>query len=302
MADGARSMPIRLKENFRAVFYAPYYATHALGFFAREGVEVELVSSNAPGDAIAGLIDGSIDLTWGGPMRVMKARDQDPKSTLVSFCEVVSRDPFFLLGCSGARPFDLQDLARMRFASVSEVPTPWLCLQHDLRQHGIDPERLKRVSDRTMGQNYAALCAGELDVMQAFEPFPSLATKERAADILYVASARGLTVYTAFIATREAIAHNRDAFAAITRATAKMQQWLYANPPEELAAAVTSFFPDVAPDILASSLRRYRDANLWAREPGMSREGFERLGASLHSGGFIARLPRYDDCVDQSMG
>ncbi len=26
-------MPIRLMENFRAVFYAPYYATHALGFY-----------------------------------------------------------------------------------------------------------------------------------------------------------------------------------------------------------------------------------------------------------------------------
>ncbi len=292
-------MPIRLKENFRAVFYAPYYATHALGFFAREGVEVELVSSNAPGDAIAGLIDGSIDLTWGGPMRVMKAHDQDPRSMLVSFCEVVSRDPFFLIGRSGGA-FDLKDLARMRFASVSEVPTPWLCLQHDLRQHGIDPERFNRISDRTMGQNYAALRAGELDVMQAFEPFPSLATKERAADILYVASARGLTVYTAFIATREAIARHRDAFAAIARATAKMQQWLYSHPPEELVAAVTSFFPDVAPDILASSLRRYRDAGLWARQPAMSREGFGRLGQSLHSGGFIARLPSYDDYVDQS--
>ena len=32
-------MKIKLKENFRAVFYAPFYATQALGFYAREGVE-----------------------------------------------------------------------------------------------------------------------------------------------------------------------------------------------------------------------------------------------------------------------
>jgi NitT/TauT family transport system substrate-binding protein len=293
-------MPIRLKENFRAVFYAPYYATHALGFYEREGVEVELVSSNAPGDAIAGLIDGSIDLTWGGPMRTMKAHDQDPKSPLVSFCEVVSRDPFFLIGRRGRTPLELGDLTRMRFASVAEVPTPWQCLQHDLRLADIDPDRLKRIADRTMGRNYDALRAGELDVMQAFEPFVSLAAKDLAGDVLYAANARGLTVYTAFIATREAIARHRDAFAAIVRATARMQQWLYASPPEELAAAVTSFFPDVAPEILASSLRRYRDASLWARTPAMSREGFDRLGQSLHSGGFIAKLPSYDDCVDQS--
>ena len=31
-------MKIRLAENFRAVFYAPFYATQALGFYAREGI------------------------------------------------------------------------------------------------------------------------------------------------------------------------------------------------------------------------------------------------------------------------
>jgi NitT/TauT family transport system substrate-binding protein len=294
-------MPIRLMENFRAVFYAPYYATHALGFYAREGVEVELMTSGAPGDAVPKLIDGTVDVTWGGPMRVMQALDQNPRSTLMNFCEVVARDPFFLIGRSGSRPFDLSTLPRMRFASVAEVPTPWLCLQHDLREHGMDPARLPRIADRTMASNYDALRAGEIDVMQAFEPFASLATQDRAGDILYTASARGPTVYTAFIATREAVAMHGEAFAAMTRATAKMLQWLYANPPEQLAAAVASFFPDVPPEVLASSLRRYRDAGLWAREPVMSRQGFVRLAQSLHSGGFISRVPGYDQCVEPTL-
>jgi len=295
------SMPIQLMENFRAIFYAPYYATHALGFYAREGVEVELLTSDAPGDAVPKLIDGTIDVTWGGPMRVMKAHDQDTRSPLVNFCEVVSRDPFFLIGRGGPLPFQLADLARCRFASVSEVPTPWMCLQHDLREHGIDPAHLPRIADRSMARNYDALRAGELDAMQAFEPYVSLAAKERAGDILYTASARGPTVYTAFIATRDAVAQHRDAFAAMTRATAHMLKWLTTHPAEELAAAVTSFFPEVPPDILVSSLRRYREAGLWAREPAMSRDGFARLAQSLHSGGFIARMPSYDDCVEQSL-
>jgi NitT/TauT family transport system substrate-binding protein len=294
-------MPIRLMENFRAVFYAPYYATHALGFYAREGVEVELMTSDAPGDAVSKLIDGSIDLTWGGPMRVMKALDQNARSPLVNFCEVVARDPFFLIGRSGGQPFDLGALPKKRFASVSEVPTPWLCLQHDLREQGMDPSRLSRIVDRTMARNYDALRSGELDVMQAFEPFASLAAKDHAGDILYAASERGPTVYTAFIATRKACTVHGKAFAAITRATAKMLRWLYANPPEQLAAAVAAFFPDVPPDILASSLRRYRDAGLWARDPVMSRQGFVRLAQSLHSGGFISRVPGYDECVEPSL-
>jgi NitT/TauT family transport system substrate-binding protein len=294
-------MPIRLMENFRAVFYAPYYAAHALGFYAREGLEIELMSSNAPGDAVPKLLDGTVDLTWGGPMRVMKALDQDARAPLVNFCEVVARDPFFLIGRSDARPFDLTTLGRRRFASVSEVPTPWLCLQHDLREHGLDPIRLRRIADRTMQRNYEALRAGEIDVMQAFEPFVSMAANDGAGDVLYAASARGPTVYTAFIATRKACAIHGEAFAAMTRAIANTLQWLYANPPEELAAVTKTFFPDVPPDLLASSLRRYRDASLWAREPVMSRQGFVRLAQSLHSGGFVSRMPVYDECVEPSL-
>ena len=291
-------MPIRLMENFRAIFYAPYYATHALGFYQREGLEVELKTSDVPGDAIPKLIDGTVDVTWGGPMRVMKAHDQDRHSPLVSFCEVVSHDPFFLIGKRGAQPFRLTDLAAGNFASVSEVPTPWMCLQQDLRDQGMDPDKLARIFDRAMTRNYVALKAGDLDVMQTFEPFVSMAEKDGAGEILDAASTRGPTAYTAFVATRDACAKHRDEFAAMTRATATMLTWLYANPAEELASAVAAFFPDVAPDILASSLRRYRDAGLWSRETRMIPQGFARLAQSLHSGGFIGRMPGYDECVE----
>src|SRR4051795_11980563 len=91
-------MRVKLSENFRAVFYAPFYATHALGYYPTEGVEVELLNSPAPAAAAAGLLDGSIDISWGGPMRVMKAHDENPNSPMVCFCEVAARDPFFLVG------------------------------------------------------------------------------------------------------------------------------------------------------------------------------------------------------------
>jgi NitT/TauT family transport system substrate-binding protein len=290
---------IRLMENFRAIFYAPYYAIHALGFYADEGVDVELVSSDAPGDAIAHLANGTIDLTWGGPMRVMIAHDRDGQSPLVCFGEVVSRDPFFLIGNS--QGFKLSDLAHLRFAAVSEVPTPWMCLQQDLRDAGLDPAGTARISDRTMPDNYTALRGKELDVMQAFEPFASQAEIDRAGTILYAASSRGPTVYTSFIATRSKIAAQRDAFFAVTRALAKMQRWLYAHSGKELAEVVAPYFPNVPQELLVCSLQRYRDAGLWARDTAMSKQGFERLGLSFLSGGALKRSPVFEDCVDAGL-
>jgi len=295
-------MPIKLKENFRAIFYAPFYAAHALGLFAKEGVEVELISSSAPGDGVSALLDGTADVTWGGPMRVMKANDLQPNSPLVCFCEVVGRDPFYLIGGPHIASFELRDLPRLRFAAVSEVPTPWMCLQHDLREQGIDPSRLARAPARPMVENFDAVRNGALDVVQVFEPYPSMALQTGTGRILYAAAARGPTTYTTFITTRAAIERHRAALAAMTRAMRRMQRWLRRHDAEKLGEIAAPFFPDVAPEILASALRRYGEAGIWSSTSESSRQGFTRLGASLLSGGFISSSPRYQECVDESLG
>jgi NitT/TauT family transport system substrate-binding protein len=294
-------MQIKLAENFRAVFYAPFYAAHALGFYADEGVTVELVNSAAPAAAASALLDGSIDLTWGGPMRVMKARDADPHSSLVCFCEVVGRDPFFLVGRYAGSRFRLSDLASLRLATVSEVPTPWLCLQHDLREQGIEPKRLNRVADRTTTDNLVGLREAQVDVIQIFEPYVSTALRAGLGEILYAASTRGATVYTTFLATRTGIERKRDAFINMSRGIRRMQRWLAEHSAQELAQVTTSFYPEVAGDVLTSSLARYRDAGLWSQSVEVSPQGFARLAESLLSGGFISRMPKYEDCVAQGL-
>jgi len=294
-------MPIRLAENFRAVFYAPFYAAQSLGFYASEGVEVELVNSSSPGDGVSALLNDAIDITWGGPMRVMKARDRDPNSPLVCFCEVVGRDPFYLVGRSDPAGFELEDLQRLRLATVSEVPTPWMCLQHDLRERGIDPDRLRRAADRPMAENLAALHAGELDVAQLFEPYVSMALQE-GAGVLYAAAARGPTVYTTFITTHQAIERQHMAFAGIARALANTLQWITRHRTDELAEVTGPFFPSVPRTILASALERYRQAGVWSGGSAVSRQGFARLAESLLSGAFISRLPSYEDCVKETRG
>jgi NitT/TauT family transport system substrate-binding protein len=294
-------MPIRLAENFRTVFYAPFYAAQVLELYGKEGVEIEFVTSSVPGDGASALLNDTVDLTWGGPMRVMKARDLEPSSPLVCFCEVVARDPFFLVGRHHRSEFSLQDLASLRFATVSEVPTPWMCLQNDLREQGIDPSAVARAPDRSMAANLDALCKGQLDVVQLFEPYASTALQADAGDILYAASTRGPTVYTTFIATRSGIERHRDAFVAMTRAIARMQDWLTRHSAEELTDLTASFYPDIPRNILVSSLHRYGQGGIWARAPDVSREGFRRLGECLVSGGFLSRMPTYEDCVDQSL-
>src|SRR5215471_21437451 len=140
-------MRLRLYENYRFVLYAPFYAAHAIGAYAAEGLTVELLPSPGVGLAEQASLDGAVEVIWAGPMRVMKHHDDNPGSPLVCFAEIVCRDPFSVIGRYPYSDFRLADLARMRVATVHEVPTPWLRLQGDLRQAGIDPAQLDRVAD-----------------------------------------------------------------------------------------------------------------------------------------------------------
>ena len=295
-------MNIKLAENFRAVFYAPFYATHALGLFAEQGVSISLLDSASPGAGIAELAKGNIDVMWGGPLRVIKERDQFERTegSLVAFCEVAAKDPFFLLRRKQSQAFVLKNLIGLRFASVSEVPTPWLCLQQDLRDVGVDPAKLNRVADRSMQENLDALLRDELDVIQVFEPYVSLALAHEDIEVVHAASQRGYTAYTTFISTFEGMQRNHAGFEAMILAIEQFRPWLAAHGADELARVVKPFYPHLDPEVLTQCLKRYHAAELWTCRRAISRQGFARLAASMLDSGYIKRVARYEDCVAAS--
>src|SRR5215510_5320307 len=294
-------MPIVLQETLRAVFYAPFYAALALDAFRQEGVEVSLITAARPSAAAQGLADGSADVAWGGPMRVLHTYDTEPACDLVCFCEVVTRDPFFLLGRRPKPHFPLSDLQGLGLATVSEVPTPWLCLQEDLRRAGLDPARLERVRDRSMAENCEALRRGEVDVVQLFQPFVEELIEDRAGHIWSAAAERGPTSYTTLYAPRALLSARRQECEGMVRALYRTLQWVHAGDGARLAAAIADYFPHVPQPRLAKALARYQALGIWGRNPRLPRIGYDRLKAGLLSGGLIATAAPYERLVDNSL-
>jgi NitT/TauT family transport system substrate-binding protein len=294
-------MAIRLQESLRGLFYAPFYVALARDAYAGEGAEVRFVSSPQPGDAARAVLDGSADVCWGGPMRVMQAYQQMPGCDLVSFAEVVTRDPFLLVGREARAEFALRDLLGLRVATVSEVPTPWMCLQEDLRRAGIMPSYLTRVADGTMADNVAALRRGEVDVVQVFEPFASTLVATGAGHVWYALADRGPTSYTTFYARRGLLEARRDELRRMVRAIYRTQKWVAGAAAEAIADAISGYFQDVPPVVLAASCARYKSLGIWGGDPRLPRGGYDRLRASLVSGGFVSSGIDYATAVDNSL-
>lgn len=292
---------ITLSENFRALFYAPFYAAHATGAYAAEGVEVTLRESGDPERAAADLRAGSVDVMWGGPLRVLLTHDAIPASDLVCFCDVVARDPFFVIGREPRPDFRPADLTRVRLGTVSEVPTPWLCLQDDIRRDGADPAMVTRVADATMAQNAAALAGGHIDAAQVFQPYAEELLASGNGHLWHAAADRGLTAYTTLNTRRSILTEKRQELLGVVRAMHRTLRWIHATPGAEVARVLADFFPDLPPSLFAAAIDRYRLLKLYGADPITRQEGFERLAAAMRSGGALTREIPFEECVDVSL-
>ncbi len=292
---------LKVQEPFRALFYAPYYAALARGDYTAEGVAVTLLPGTVPSLAKDSVLDRTADLAWGGPMRLLLAHDADHACPLRLFGAVVMGDPFFLVGRQPNPGFKLRDLAQMTLGTVSEVPTPWWTLQDDIRQAGLDPVSIKRVTDRPMGDNAATVAAGTLDVAQLFEPLVSQMEAAGTGHVWYAQASRGPTSYTAFYARTDVIAAKRAAMEAMVRGLARTLTWFAGASPEEIVACIADFFTGGDTALMARAIQRYKSVNLWTKTPHFPPEALAQLERGMLSAGAIKRTPGFAGLVAEDV-
>jgi NitT/TauT family transport system substrate-binding protein len=294
-------MQLTLCENMRAVPYVPFYLALAGEYWRSEGLDVRHVLSPSTSRTATALLDGSVDVSWGGPMRVMMHHDSDPGCQLVCFAQVVARDPFLLVGRARKPAFRWRDLVGLRVAPAGDVPTPWMTFQDDLQRAGLDPTAIAGHRLRPMAVNLRAFLRGAVDVVQVFEPYADRLVSEGRGHVWHRFSERGDISYTTFYATRRVTRARREACRRLVRGMARAQSALFAATPRAIADAVASFLPELSREALTRIVGAYRASGLWARTPDLPPAPYLRLKAALVSGGLIRTDPPYERLVDAAL-
>jgi NitT/TauT family transport system substrate-binding protein len=294
-------MKLTLCENMRAVPYVPFYLALAEGYWRSEGLEIRHVVSPRASRTATALLDGSVDVSWGGPMRVMMHHDANPGCPLVCFAQVVARDPFLLVGRSRKPAFRWRDLVGLRVAPAGDVPTPWMTFQDDLQRAGLDPAAIAGGRVRPMAANVRAFLRGAVDVIQVFEPYADHLVSGGRGHVWHRFSERGDVVYTTFYSTRRFIRVRREACRRLVRGMARAQAALFAATPGAVADAVAPFLPKLSRESLTRIVGAYRASGLWARTPDLPPAPYLRLKAALVSGGLIRSDPPYEKVVDAAL-
>jgi len=280
------------------MFYASLPVAIHGGHFADEGLEIELATAELGAGTVDALRNGHADIALSGLMRSFELLDRGA-SRLVHFAGANDRNGFFLLSREARPGFRWSDLVGRTVISFGGAPTPWLCMQAVLRRHGVEPTRVTFLRDLSTPDAVAAFRAGKADFIEHGPPVVDQLIADGTGHLVAsMGEATGPVPFSSFMATPETLAGNRDVLISFVRGLYRAQRWMASSGAAEIAAVIAPAFGDIDPRIRVAAVDRYLRQSTWARDPVLTRTGFDALQAILLDGGFIKRSHRFEELVD----
>ena len=295
------TVKLTLSEVTHSVFYAPQYAALKLGFFADEGLDVELINGGGADKVMTSVLTGEAEIGLAGPEAciyvLLEGRDDAPKV----FAQLTNCDGAFLVGRTDD-DFSWDDLRGKTIIGGRKGGVPEMTLEYVMRQNGIIPQE-DAIVDTSVQFNMmaGAFTGGNGDYVALFEP---TATEVELAGQGYILASigeyGGEIPYTAYFAAESYISKNSDVIQGFTNAVAKGQKWVMEHTNEEIAEVIAEFFPDTDTDVLAKVAERYKSIGAWNETPVMKQEALERLETVMEAAGELSSRVDFETLTDNS--
>ncbi|MET0194502.1 MAG: ABC transporter substrate-binding protein [Hyphomicrobiaceae bacterium] len=288
---------IRIEFTRFSAFYSPLIATMAGGFLKEQGLDAKH-SVSAPGkSAIAGLLDGSVHVAQSAPSQGFTPLEQGKIPPALHFAQVNEKDGFFLTG-RGADPAFTWDKLKGRKVLVDHGAQPMAMFKYACFKRGLDFKDITAVDAGSTDQMIAAFRKGEGDFIHLQGPAPQQIQHDGAGHIVTsLADAIGPCAFSSLAATREWLA--TDMATRFMAAYRKARAWLIATPAAEVAKAEASFFPDIDPAVLTSTIATYQKLGNWTPHVEITKPAWEATVDIFQHAGLITKRHRYEDVIAQ---
>ncbi len=293
---------VKVCEVTHSIFYAPQYAAIALGYFADEGIEIELSNGQGADAVMAAVLSGNIDIGFAGPEASIYVYNEGNADYTQVFAQITQRDGSFLIGREKDDNFTWDKVKGKVVLPGRKGGVPYMTLEHVLRENGIDP-----ATDTTLDNSVqyammtAAFTGGTGDYVTAFEPTASMLQQQGQGYIVAsVGEASGDIPYTAYFAKKSYIEENSDLVQRFTNAVYRGQQWVATHSAAEIAEVVAEQFPDTELSLLEKSVESYRAIDAWNTTPVMGKSGFDRLQSVMTEAGELTKTADFDKVVNNT--
>ncbi|MFA9380983.1 MAG: ABC transporter substrate-binding protein, partial [Acetanaerobacterium sp.] len=265
------TIKITVSEVTHSVFYAPQYAAINLGYFADEGLEIELTNGAGADKVMTAVLSGGVDIGFAGPEAAIYVYNEGRDDYCEVFAQLTRKDGAFLVAREPDDDFDFTKTIGKVVLPGRKGGVPYMTLEYVFKQNGVVPGVDVVFDDSVQfAMMVGAFSGGTGDYVTAFEPTASMLEREGKGYIVAsVGEESGEIPYTAYFASKSYLEKNTETVKKFVRAIYRGQQWVQQSSPKEIANTIAASFPDTDIKLLEKSAQSYKNIDAWNTTPVM---------------------------------
>lgn len=290
---------IKVAEVTHSIFYAPQYVAHSLGYFEEEGLDVEILLVPGADKVTAAVLSGDVQIGFCGSEATIYVYNQGEKDYLVNFAALTKRDGSFLVSREKYDNFTLNDLKGKTVIGGRKGGMPEMTFEWALKQNGIDPKKDLDIDTSVAFASMAGtFIGGNGDFVTLFEP-QALQIEQQGYGyvVASVGELGGVVPYTSYNAKKSYIDEHEKEVKGFTKAIQKGLDYVHTHSDEEVAKAITSYFPDTSMNDLVKIVKRYRENDSWFQTTEIAEQDYKHIEEIVESAGELSKKAPYDKLV-----
>lgn len=298
-ADTEESVKVTLNEVAHSIFYAPMYVAIEKGYFADEGIDLELVTGFGADKTMTAVLSGDADVGFMGAEASIYAFAEGANDPVVNFAQLTQRAGNFLVAREEMPNFTWQDLKGADILGGRKGGMPEMVFEYILKENGLDPEKDMNIDQSIdFGSTAAAFSGGQGEFSVEFEPGATALEKE---GVGYVVASLGVdsgyVPYTSFSAKTSFIKDNPEIIQKFTNALQKGMIYVQEHSSEEIAKVIEPQFTETDLDTIITIVNRYHEQDTWKDNLVFEKDSFELLQDILQEAGELDKRVDYEKLV-----
>lgn len=290
---------VTLNEVAHSIFYAPMYVAIEEGYFADEGIDLELVTGFGADKTMTAVLSGEADIGFMGSEATIYTYLGNTDDYVVNFAQLTQRAGNFLVAREPMDNFKWEDLKGKNVLGGRQGGMPEMVFEYILKMNNIDPKTDLNIDQSIdFGSTAAAFSGGQGDFSVEFEPFAT--SLEEKGDGYIVASLgvdSGYVPYTAFSAKSSYMKKNPKIIQGFTNALQKGMDYVNSHSSEEIAKVIAPQFEETQISTITSIVERYKSQKTWKENLIFEEDSFTLLQDILMDAKELDQPVPYDDLV-----
>lgn len=287
-----------LNEVAHSIFYAPMYVAIEEGYFAEEGLDVELVTGYGADKTMTALLSGEADIGFMGAEATIYTYAEGIGDSAVNFAQLTQRAGNFLVAREPIDDFSWDMLKGKDVLGGRAGGMPEMVFEYILSKNNIDKSEVNIDQSIDFGSTAAAFSGGQGEFTVEFEPHAtSLELKGDGYVVASLGEASGYVPYTSFSAKKSYIEKNPEVIRSFTKALQKGMDYCAEHTPKEIAKAIGPQFAETDAKTLEIIVERYAAQDTWKTEPAFEKEAFDLLQNILMDAGELEKALPYEELV-----